>query len=504
MRNLLAAALLVLLPACAADSELTVGNSTDVSTLDPFGMFSRVEISLGDHIFQSLTFLNRDMEIVPLLATEWERLPGDTVWVFQLREGVSFHNGEPFDAGSVKFSIETYLERNAAGMMVGGASVAIPSSEIRRVETDGTHTVRITTARPKALLPFYLSQLYMLPPGHYAQLGDSERAENPVGTGPYTVETRVRDSHITLAAWTDYWGPPPTQDRFTFRVIPEISTRLAELEIGTIHIIGDLPFDQAELIESSPGVHVASIPGGRRVMIGIKTTQGPLRDRRVRQALNHAIDFEAINQGLFGGRVERMAAVFNPPFRHPGLRPYEYNLDRARQLLADAGYGDGFELSSLDTPLGQWIQDFELAQAVAAQLAAVGVTFREGVRTYEWGNYRTKLLSYDLPGLFMQASGGEFELLTEAADLTITSPSNFYRWENPAYEALWSELQETLSEERRRQIGLEMQEVVLEEAPWIFLYIQVDTYGVSDRISWQPRMDEVIHLWDVEWTDADG
>lgn len=465
-------------------------------------MFSRVEISLGDHLFESLTFLNREMEIVPLLATAWERMSGDTTWVFNLREGVRFHNGEAFTAEAAAFSLQRYLDRNAEGMVVGGASVAIPSSEITKVEAIDALTLRITTARPKALLPFYLSQMFMLAPGHYAEADDAVRAENPVGTGRYTLADRIRDSHVTLSRNLDYWGTAPSQERIVFRVIPEISSRLAELEIGTVHIIGDLPYDQAGLLENAPGVDVASVPGGRRVMIGIATQEGPLRDKRVRQALNHAIDFDAINDGLYGGRAKRMGAVFNPPFRHPDLEPYTYDPARARTLLSDAGYPNGFELNSLDTPLGKWIQDFELAQTIASQLAEIGVTLREGVRTYEWGNYRTKLLNHDLAELFMQASGGEFELLTEAADLTITSPSNFYEWENPRYEALWSELQETLDADRRLEIGLEMQEVVLEEAPWIFLYIQVDTYGVSDRIDWTPRMDEVIHLWDVNWTDG--
>ncbi len=237
-------------------------------------------------------------------------------------------------------------------------------------------------------------------------------------------------------------------------------------------------------------------------MVGI-TTQGgpaPLRDRRVRQALNYAIDFDAINEGLFMGRVARMSFVFNPPFAHPALPPYTYDPAKARALLAEAGYPNGFELTSLDTPLGRWIQDFELAQAIAAQLGKVGVTFSRGVRTFEWGNYRAKLLSYDLPGLFMQASGGEFELATEAADLTITSPSNFYRWEHPAYEALWQALQNEFDPARRRDIGFRMQEIIWEEAPWIFLYIQPDLYGVSREIDWQPRMDEKIHLWDVTMT----
>ncbi|MBT6598361.1 MAG: hypothetical protein HOB33_04850 [Bacteroidetes Order II. Incertae sedis bacterium] len=489
----------VLFTGCVQNNDLTVANSTDISTLDPFGMFSRIEVAFGDHLYQSLTFFNDDMEVEPLLATSWERLEGDTTWTFHLREGVQFHNGEVFDASVVKYSIEEYYTRNEAGQMVGGASVAVPSADIIQVDIVDPYTVNITTNGPKALLPFYLSQMWMIEPGFYRGTTDAERAEQVMGTGPYVVNERIRDSHLTLAANTNYWGATPKMDRVVFRVIPEVSTRIAELETGGVHIITDLPFDQAALLEDASGIHVEAIPGGRRIMMGITTAGGakPLQDQRVRQALNYAIDFDAISEGLFGSQVERMSYMFNPPFNHPTLESYTYDPDLARALLAEAGYPDGFVLSSLDTPIGKWIQDFELAQVVASQLGEIGVTLQEGVRTYEWGNYRSKLLSYDLPGLFMQGSGGEFELLTEAADLTITSPSNFYRWENEEYEALWIELQTSLDNDRRTTIGHRMQEIVHEEAPWIFLHIQPDTYGVSDRVDWKPRPDEVLHLWNV-------
>jgi len=488
---------------CGQSADLTVANSTDISTLDPFGMFSRVEVGFGDHIFQTLTFFNRDMKVEPLLAESWERLEGDTTWTVHLRDGVRFHNGEVFDAEAVKFSIETIYARNEAGQTVGGASVAIPSADITRVDVIDPLTVSITTNGPKALLPFYLSQIFMLAPEYYSRATDQERAEYAIGTGPYFVEERIRDSYILLAAHPEYWGQPPKSSRVVFKVIPEVSTRIAELETGGAHIVTDLPFDQASLLESSEGVSVAAIPGGRRVMIGITTAGGaePLKDKRVRQALNYAIDFDAISQGLFGGLVDRMSYMFNPPYNHPTLEAYSYDPDKARELLAEAGYPDGFELESLDTPIGKWIQDFELAQTIEAHLAEVGVTLRNGVRTYEWGNYRAKLLSYDLPGLFMQGSGGEFELLTEAADLTITSPSNFYRFESAEYESLWTELQSSLDAERRLEIGYRMQEIIHDEAPWIFLHIQPDTYGISERVDWQPRPDEVIHLWDVSLTE---
>ena len=502
-RIVLGVALISTFVACEQESDsLVVANATDVSTPDPYAMFSRHEVSFADHVIQTLTFLDKEMDIVPWLATEWQRLDDSLTWEFELREGVQFHNGEPFEAEAVKFSIDLANQRNAEGKTLGGATVAVPSAEITHVDVVDEHTVRITTANPKALLPFYLTQFPILSPGFYAHASDAERAVQMVGTGPYVISERVRDSHTTLTRFSDYWGEAGIMERITFRVIPEVSTQIAELETGGVHIVPGLPFDQTRVLLGSSDVRIETIEGGRRVLIGITTQNGPapLADKRVRQALNYAIDFDAINEGLFGGRARRMSYVFNPPNAHKNLKPYPFDLEKAKALLAEAGYPNGFELISLDTPIGRWVRDYELAQVVAAQLGEIGVSFTKGVRSYEWGNYRAKLLSYNLPGLFVQASGGEFELALEAADFTITSPGNFYRMENAEYEVLWKELQRELDLDRRHEIGLRMQEIVFEEAPWIFLYIQLDTYGVSRSVDWTPRMDEMIHLWDVAVT----
>jgi peptide/nickel transport system substrate-binding protein len=501
---LLGLTLISTLLGCEQESALVIANATDISTLDPYAMFSRVEQSVADHVIQTLTFRDHGMNVVPMLATRWRRLEDNLTWELALRDSVRFHNGEVFNADAVKFSIDLLNQRNTEGKTLGGATVAIPAAEITHVEVIDLLNIRVTTQSPKALLPFNLSQMAIVAPESYAAASDADRARQLVGTGPYIVQERIRDSHITLTPNPEYWGPPPTIERITFRAIPEISTRIAEVETGGVHIVPGLPIDQAQILNDAPDVRVKTIPGGRRVMIGM-TTQGgpvPLQDKRVRQALNYAIDFDAINEGLFMGQAKRMSHVFNPPFAHETLTAYSYDPQKAKALLAEAGYPNGFTLQSLDTPIGRWIQDYELAQALAAQLKTIGITFQDGVRSFEWGNYRQKLLSYDLPGLFMQASGGEFELATEAADLSITSPSNFYRWHNDEYEVLWKDLQQELDLDRRMEIGLQMQEIIHEEAPWIFLYIQLDTYGVSQRIEWEPRMDELIHLWDVSFADV--
>ncbi len=482
----------------AALERVTVALPVDVSTLDPYQMFSKLEGSVADHVIQTLTFRARDMTVQPLLAIEWQRLDDDLTWEFTLRQGVSFSNGEPFNAEAAKFSIDHLLERNEAGQPLGSATVAVPSAEIVSAEAVNDTTLRITTASPKALLDLYLAQWPMVAPGFYGESSDEVIAEEMVGTGPYVIAERVRDDRVVLRPNETYWGETPTVGEIVFRVIPEVSTQIAELQTGGIDIVPGLPIDQAQILLDQEGVRVETIEGGRRVFVGF-TTNGPepLQNPMVRQALNMAIDWESINQGLFLGRTRRMSYVFNPPYSNTDIEPYPYDPEAARAMLAEAGYPDGFELDAFATPVGRWINDLQLAQVVKSQLEAIGVTFAEELQTFEWGVYREKLLAYDLPAIFMQASGGEFEAAGEAADFTIESPSNFYRWENADYEALWQELQGELDMDRRHEIALEMQQVIHDDAPIIFLYIQLDTYGVGNRVNWSPRMDELIHLWDV-------
>ena len=170
----------------------------DVSTLDPYQMFSKLESSVADHVIQTLTFRAPDMTVQPLLATEWRRLEDDLTWEFKLREGVTFSNGEPFNAEAAKFSIDHLNQRNEEGKPLGSATVAVPSAEITSVEAVDDTTLRITTATPKALLDLYLAQWPMVAPKFYAESTDDELAEQMIGTGPYVIAERVRDDRVVL------------------------------------------------------------------------------------------------------------------------------------------------------------------------------------------------------------------------------------------------------------------------------------------------------------------
>ena len=485
--------------AISRKNTIVVASSSDMSTLDPAQLFSRFETSVADHVVQCLTFRAADMSIQPLLATDWKRLDDNLTWEFKLRDGVTFSNGEPFNAEAAKFSIDYLYKRYEEGKPLGMSTVAVPSAEIKQVDIIDDHTIHIVTGSPKALLPLYMAQIPMLAPKFYGTASDEQKATQMIGTGPYVVAEHVRDDHIKLTRNPQYWGPQPKPEELVFRIIPDQAVQIAELETGGVDIVPVLPLDQAQLLEGKQGIRVETIEGGRRMLVGIKTKGGnkALEDKRVRQALNYAIDWDAINEGLFMGRAKRMSYMFNPPNANTNLKPYPYDPEKAKALLAEAGYPNGLELDAFITLKGRWVKDYELAQAVKAQLEEVGVKFKQGLIVYEYGVYREKLLAHDLPDLFMNGSGGEFELAGEAADLTSTSPSDFYEWNNPEYEALWKQLQGELDEQKRWEIGQKMQDIIYEDAPWIFLYIQLDTYAVNDRIDWKPRMDESIYLWDV-------
>jgi peptide/nickel transport system substrate-binding protein len=489
--------------AAAQRANIVVASLTDVSTLDPYGMFSRhPEMSLLDHVAEALTFRNAAMEIEPNLAESWQRLEDGTTWEFTLRRGVTFSNGEPFDAAAVKANLDFLTARFAAGQPLGVANVAAPGAQISGVRVVDDVTVAIETVQPKSTLAFLadLASMPMLAPAWLSASTDASRSTEIVGTGRYVIAERVRDSHTVLRLRPDYWGEPGKTEEIVFRVIPEAATQIAELETGGVDIITNVPLDQARIIDAAPGARAITIQGGRRVFPGITTdgTYPPLADARVRRAMNHAFDFEAVNEGLFQGRGTRMSYSFNAPFSNTDLEPYAYDPDLARQLLAEAGYPDGFELDEFATTRGRWIQDYELALAIAADLEEIGITFRDGVVPYEWGVYREKLLGFDLPAVFMQSAGGAFEAGPEAANYVAGGGSNFYRWVDPRYQELFQQLGGALDFEERYALAQEMQKLIRDEAPHIFVYFQLDTYGVSDRIDWQPHRAELVHLWNVE------
>jgi peptide/nickel transport system substrate-binding protein len=342
-------------------------------------------------IFDGLTFVTKDGVVEPALAVGWERID-DRTWRIALREGVIFSNGEPFDAAAVVFAVDHLLSPDGALGSVARELVGIESAT-----AESPHSVVLKTARPEPLLPAALEQLLIVAPGQFQRLGNDGFAGAPVGTGPFQVTTWGQN-RIDLAAFRGSWRPPKV-DALVLIALPDVSARIQGLLAGQIDIAVALDVDStAPLLAAGGGINVDHTPSTLALsFIMTKLPPGhPLLDKRVRQALNYAVDKEAYIKTILGGLTTTAA---QPATRHASgyiadLEPYPYDPARARRLLAEAGYPDGFEFVAEIVPSGGTSLS-EVFQQVASDLSKVGVTMTirsitvpqlvRGVQQGDWG-----------------------------------------------------------------------------------------------------------------------
>jgi peptide/nickel transport system substrate-binding protein len=338
---------------------------------------------------------------------------------------------------------------------------------------------------------------------YYSEATEAEIAQQPIGTGPYVVTEYVKDDHITLELRDDYWGSMPPNKTVIYRPIPDNQTRLAELLAGNVDIALNISPDDIERIESTDGVRIETVSGGRDVFIAILCDQEPFDNVQVRQALNYAVDLEAIFESLLYGYGERLATPSNMPTK---VEPYSYDPEKAAALLDEAGAvdtdGDGIREWNgepleieLGTPNGRYVKDVDISQAIAADLTAIGI--KTEAKAYEWSVYVDMIVGETLPPLFFLGLGSSFNGQQELLYVQKDFGFNSTQWENDEFETKFAELAISMDQDERRQLVDELDEIVHDQAPWIFVWKQVDFYGASDRVNFTPRADELIMLFDV-------
>ncbi len=467
----------------------TIAQGVDATILDPFRFGSQVDNNILYHVFDQLIWRGAGLDLEPMLAESWEVLD-ELTWEFKLQEGVKFHNGEDFNADAVKFSIE-----RAGDESIKPTIRFLRDVPLDRVEIVDPHTVRFITTQPHALMLDHLNELMILAPRYYSSVSPDEAALKPVGTGPYKFVEWVRDDHVTLAAHPDYWKGTPAIDTLVWRSIPEASTRIAELGTGGADVIVNVPPDKVDQVDEDEETRAEAIQGGRRIFIGISLGFEPFRDERVRQALNYAVDVDTIIETILNGYGERMATIANEPWVNPDLEPYPYDPAKAKQLLAEAGYGDGFDVV-MTTPQGRYIQDRDVATVVASYLDQVGV--KTTVEVIEWSVFLETLRERTTAPLFFLGLGAWFNGQDELRSVQKDDTYSATQWVSEEFEQKYAELVKTFDDVKRRELSHELQAIVHKEAPWIFLYKQYDLYGVRERLQWSPRPDERMYFYGAE------
>lgn len=376
-------------PRSQQPNTLVIDTTAEAESLDPALVAQASGFSVISSIFDNLVERDYNGALVPMLAESWST-PDPTTVEFKLREGVSFHNGEPFNADAARYSIERFLDPALNSPLLGGW----PKS-FQGVEVVDASTIRLHFSQPEATIFDTLAVgPAMVPPGYYSSNAEDVLAMNPVGSGPFKFLESVRDDHTTLARNPSYWGVDtykgsPLVDTVIFRPVPSAGTRVADLLNGTADMIFDVSPDDIDGLRARAGEGFQVVAGNASKLQFVefmpKSATDPLADRRVRQALNLAVDVNAIVDNLFKGLGSRQSSpIMQGALGYdPGVPPYDYNPTFARELLADSGFANGFsatmDLASSDNP--------NEALAVIGQLAQVGVTVQP--RTLELAAFNT-------------------------------------------------------------------------------------------------------------------
>ncbi len=470
----------------ASSGELIIAHGIDPRSFWANSSTTQQEINVSEQISEKLFEFTPDADdYEPRLATSWEQID-DTTLRIQLREGVTFTNGEPFNAESAVFSIQTMLE---------APSYAFFTSSIDSAEVVDEYTIDVKTKNPTLLhMPALAMGSFQYPIEYFSELGPDEFGLAPIGTGPYTFVEHVADSHVTLQANPDYWNGPPAIETVTFRTIPEGAAKLAALEAGEVDFIIDVPLDALNRVEGNADLQLFSRPSNRIFYMTYSTlSDTPLQDPAVRRALWHAIDVDAIIEGLFDGRASRLnGQTLAPAFfgYDPDREPAEYDPELARQLLADAGYPDGFEIT-FKYPSGRYAQDKELGQILAAQLADVGITANQEV--LEPGTFLTQLSQLELNDLFFAGS-----LPPPDAHFMLTQYQTGFRYSyysNPEFDALLEAGTQTADPEERLEIYHQILDIFAEDPPYLPLYRGEEYYAGQDGFGgFTPRASQFLDV----------
>jgi peptide/nickel transport system substrate-binding protein len=502
---LLALVLVPLAVEAASEGRVVIAQGVDPTTLDMMNQQEQPASNVGAQMFESLLERGQDLKLTPALAAEMPKLVAPTTWEFKLRRGVKFHNGEDFNAESVKFSIERLA--NPANKLRGSTSFA----PIDRVEIVDQYTVRIHTKKP---WPVFLShialrQAAMYPPKEYAGKDAAAISRAPIGTGPYKFVRWSKDEEIVMEAFPGYWGGAAKVKTVVFKPIPDDAVRVAALQNGEIDVAVNIPPHLAGIIGKHPKIFLSTAPSIRTIQLMIYTHQmdaqhkptgaypGPTADKRVRQALAYAIDADEIIKGVMDGKAVRTATMLTP--LHFGfdasLKPVKQDVARSKKLLAEAGFPNGLEIV-LNGPQGRYVRDKEVAEAVAGQLTKAGI--KTTLRTFEFVSYLNTMVYVHKAGPVWLIGWGHPTMDAEAIYVPLfKSPNIFVNWHNTDFNGMVEEAQSQMDDKKRLAQYQRISKLWIEEVPAIPLYQQIDLYGANRRVNWKARSDELIRAYDM-------
>lgn len=490
----LALALTTALAACGDSSStsgdvsdtLIFGRGGDSVSLDPSNVTDGESIKVTQNIFEGLlAYEEESTEVVPALATEWTFDEANLVWTFTLREGVKFHDGTDFNADAVVFNFNRWMDKDHEfhigdfpyyGYMFGGYK-GDEGHVIKEVVAKDDHTVEIHLNFPQG--PFLnnvaMSAFGIASPTAVAEHGE-KFGENPVGTGPFVFNEWKHDDSITLDKNADYWQKGlPKLEKVIFRSIPENSARFIALQNGEIDLMDGVNAADLEIIEGDDNLSLVLRPSMNVGYLAFNTEKEPFNNKKVRQALNHAVDKQALIDTFYGGFAETAKNPLPPSLwgYNDSITEYEFDLDKAKELLAEAGYPDGFssDFWAMPVPRPYMPQGAQAAEQMAANFEKIGV--KTEILSPEWGVYleRTGNGEHQMAMLGWTGDNGDPDnflyVLLDSDNAKTPDAGNIAFYKNDKVHELLIQAQRSSDLDERTKLYEEAQVIIHDDAPWI-------------------------------------
>ncbi|MDR7521485.1 MAG: glutathione ABC transporter substrate-binding protein [Armatimonadota bacterium] len=479
-------------PAPQRGGVLIIGSGTDATTLDGHLYTDAPTATIMEHMVETLFELSPEGRVLPRLATAFTVAPDGRTWTIRLRSGVRFHDGTAFDAEAVKFNLDRILDPATR------APWRFLISRVTQVTAVDPTTVRLVTDAPFAPLLAHLthSGTGIQSPTAIRRLG-ADYARQPVGTGAFRFKEWVRGDRVVVTRNDDYWGEKALLDEVQFRVIPDDGARLAALEAGSLHVAVRVPPREIERLRGSRDLTVRIDTSLRTIYTAFNVSRPPFTDKRLRQALNYAINKEAIVKSALAGTARVSDAPIAPNVQgYSKIMQYPWDLERAEALLREAGYSRARPLRAVfHHPTGRYIRDAEIAASIQGLARRVGIELE--LRTLEFGAYialtarpkeQNDIQMYMLGWgtVTGDADYGLYALFHSSQFPPVGFNRGFYQ--NPQVDALLDRGRITVDQAERNRIYAEAMRLIMDDAAWLFLHSESQVTGVRNVVA-----DVVVH-----------
>ncbi|MCC5970478.1 MAG: ABC transporter substrate-binding protein [Pararhodobacter sp.] len=506
----------------AQENVLRWSSQSALANIDPHGTTTALPLSIFSNVYEPLVGLNSDMELVPVLAESWE-VVNPTTWRFKLREGVTFHNGNTFNADDVIFSMERVGNRYS--FLRDRVSMI---EEMVRVDD---YTIEFITREPYPILPQMWTSIYMMDkewaeendatvPSNSVENIESYAGQHSNGTGPFRITERVPETRTVFEPFADYWDEVEHNlDRVVYIPITQDGTRVAALLSGEIDMMYPVPIQDIERLQSNAGTDVLIQPELRTIMLGMdqnrdvalhtNTGDNPFKDRRVRQAVYQAINIDAIQDRIMNGLSEPAATLISPLLFPPAgeMERHPFDPEASRALLAEAGYPDGFQ-TALVCPNNRYVNDERTCQAVTSMLARVGieVELRTMNVTQYWGVVGRPVQDFAMYMMGWTPGGLDsysvlFNLMGSWDEESGRGRINNGDFANDRIDEIIALVESETDTEIRDALIMEAYQIVHDEVYYLPLHQQTVVWGVRDGIAVTQRADDYFQFRTARFTD---